>query len=301
MTEQQPSELLGLFQAMGQQIAGLSTTVGAQGVAKVVKPFGGESSNFKDWIKSIEKYGRLVGMDTASIKLIAYQSSAGAVSDFLRRYLDLHPDHDWDRIKTELQIRFGEVVDPQHAMLLLRKVKQKSGEGIQVYAERLISLGDDAFRGQPNDIKEFQLIGYFIDGLAQDPLKLKIMRDNPRTLQEAIDKATDEYNLRKRFSLRTGKPFASSNDSSQHPEPMDVDHFNKRPRCFKCGKKGHLAKVCRSVNSVERGLKQGVVCWNCNEVGHFARECRKTYVNREYSGPGPNRQTQRLNSQAPRM
>ena len=76
MTEQQPSELLGLFQAMGQQIAGLSTTVGAQGVAKVVKPFGGESSNFKDWIKSIEKYGRLVGMDTASIKLIAYQSSA---------------------------------------------------------------------------------------------------------------------------------------------------------------------------------------------------------------------------------
>ena len=63
------------------------------------------------------------------------------------------------------------------------------------------------------------------------------MRDNPRTLQEAIDKATDEYNLRKRFSLRTGKPFASSNGSGQHPEPMDVDHFNKRPRCFKCGKK----------------------------------------------------------------
>ena len=110
------------------------------------------------------------------------------VSDLLRRYLDLHPDHDWDRIKTELQIRFAEVVDPQHAMLLLRrKVKQKSGEGIQVYAERLISLGDDTFRGQPNDIIELQLIGYFIDGLAQYPLKLKIMRDNPRMLQEAID------------------------------------------------------------------------------------------------------------------
>ena len=105
------------------------------------------------------------------------------VSDCLCRY----PDHDLDHIKTELQIRFAEVVDPQHDMLLLRKVKQKSGEGIQVYAERLISFGDDAFRGQPNDIIELQLIGYFIDGLEQYPLKLKIMRDNPRMLQEAID------------------------------------------------------------------------------------------------------------------
>ena len=88
------------------------------------------------------------------------------------------------------------MVDQQHAMLLLRrKVKQKSGEGIQVYAERLISLGDDAFRGQPNDIKELQLIGYFIDGLAQYLLKLKIMRDNPRTLQEAIDKARTRFVL----------------------------------------------------------------------------------------------------------
>ena len=75
----------------------------------------------------------------------------------------------------------------------------------------------------------------------------------------------------------------------------------KGPDVSNVVKKGHLAKVCRSVNSVERGLKQGTVCWNCNEVGLFARECRKTYVNREYSGPGPNRQTQRLNSQAPRL
>ena len=60
MTEQQPSELLGLFQAMGQQIAGLSTTVGAQGVAKAVKPFDGESTNFKDWIKSIDRVLRVV-------------------------------------------------------------------------------------------------------------------------------------------------------------------------------------------------------------------------------------------------
>ena len=63
MTEQQPSELLGLFQAMGQQITGLSTTAGAQGVAKAVKPFDGESTNLKDWIKSLDKYGRLVGME----------------------------------------------------------------------------------------------------------------------------------------------------------------------------------------------------------------------------------------------
>ena len=36
-------DLLQLFQAMGERIAGLSTTMGAQGVVKVIKTFDGDS------------------------------------------------------------------------------------------------------------------------------------------------------------------------------------------------------------------------------------------------------------------
>lgn len=50
-----------------------------------------------------------------------------------------------------------------------------------------------------------QLVGAFADGLVSDRLRLKVMRDNQATVQEAINTARGEKNLFKRFNLRTGR------------------------------------------------------------------------------------------------
>ena len=76
----------------------VSSAVGAQGIAKAVKYFNGDSKEFKDWIK-IEKYTILTGVGADPIKMIAYQSSRGAVSDFIQRYLHDHPARNWDQLK----------------------------------------------------------------------------------------------------------------------------------------------------------------------------------------------------------
>ena len=68
--------------------------------------------------------------------MVAYQSRKGPVSDFLKRYLEANPNHIWIQVRAELTSRFAEVTDLQHAQMLLRKVKQKSGKNVQVYAER---------------------------------------------------------------------------------------------------------------------------------------------------------------------
>ena len=67
----------------------------------------------------------------------------------------------------------------------LRKVKQSSGESIQVYVECLMALSDDAF----DDVAAAneQLIGFFVDGLLHDYMKMKVMRDNPKTLKNALE------------------------------------------------------------------------------------------------------------------
>lgn len=271
------AEFARMFRVMGDQIAGLSTTMGAQGVARVIKPFEGDSKCFKDWIKMIEKYSMLVGMANDSIKLVAYQSSKGPVSDFLKRHMDANPAHTWAEVKAELTVRFAEVVDPQHALLLLRKVRQKQGEAIQVYAERLIGLGEDAFDAQNRDT---QLIGYFIDGLYHDYMKMKVMRENPQTLQQAVTSATNEQNLRKRFNLRTGHDMGGNHSNLSEAQPMEVDHYRPQPRCFNCQKRGHLAKNCRNkqkqVNAAniahERRAPRQVnvpradlICWHCGK------------------------------------
>ena len=86
--------------------------------------------------------------------------------------------------------------------------KQKQGENIQVFAERLLSLAEDAYQNQWSDAIERQLIDIFVDGLIQDHLKLKISRDQP----------TNEQNLRARVQMSHG--FSTPRKET----PMEVDH-----------------------------------------------------------------------------
>lgn len=283
------AEFVKMCKGMGSQMQGLSSTVGAQGVAKVIPPFDGDSKCFKSWVKEIEKYTRLVGLDDQGKKMIAYQSSKGPVSDYIKRYFEENPNAQWPELKTDLTSRFAEIVDPQHALLLLRRVKQKPIESVQVYAERLIAVGEDAFEGQARDAIDKQLIGYFIDGLYHDNLKMQIMRENPVAMQQAIKIATNEQNLRKRFNLRTGRDMRTTmtegvQQREDGHEPMEIDHFRRQGiRCSWCNKRGHHVRDCRArkksnqVNVVSYAPrnsganKQG--CFTCGQMGHCAREC----------------------------
>ena len=73
-----------------------------------------------------------------------------------------------------------------------------------------------------------------MDGLVgNDALKMKILRDNPDTLQGGIATATKEQYLRARayLSLHYHSPYKSD----RKEEPMVIDNY--RPlRCFKCKK-----------------------------------------------------------------
>ena len=60
------------------QLANLSIVISAQGMSQIVVAFEGESSKFRDWIKSIEKYILLAGGDDIQTKRLAYQTSRGA-------------------------------------------------------------------------------------------------------------------------------------------------------------------------------------------------------------------------------
>ena len=106
---------------------------------------------------------------------------------------------------------------------------------------------------------------------------MKVMRENPKTFQAAVQSALAEQNLRKRFQLRT---VDSQSSKSRTEEPMEVDHIRPQKKCFLCSKTGHLAKHCRSriINAVEqvRNSNKGEVeCWKCGQKGHTERNCKK--------------------------
>ena len=99
---------------------------------------------------------------------------------------------------------------------------------MQVYAERLLTLVEDAFVGQQGAPIQRQLIDIFVDGLAEDQLKLKVLRENPATLEAAVTCATNEQNLHKRFNLRTHREHYPVTDDDR----MEVDYYRPGLHCF---------------------------------------------------------------------
>lgn len=286
-----------VFDNLATQMAGLSTVIGAQGVAQIITPFDGDPKKFKTWIKAIEKYAILTNLAEDRIKTIAFQSSMGCVSDFIQRYMGDHPDRTWAEMKVELSARFAEVTDSAHALMLLRKVKQKFDENVQIYAERLLSLAEEAYAGIPDGgaaAIERQLIGFFIDGLAFDYLKMKVMRENPMTLQGAINSAMNEQNLRKRFNLRTGNKEIPKEANQTHHTPMEIGHYRPK-RCYNCNRLGHTAKQCRNknynvnaINTTQQNTRKPfseIICWRCHKKGHIRKNCKE---NLNYARTGSN-------------
>ena len=145
------------------------------------------------------------GLPDDQKRLIALQSSSGLVADFLQRYLNSHPGCKWDMLKQELSARFALVSDSIHALTLLGRIRQGRNENVQIFAERLLNLAQQAFQDQGGPVMEQQLIGFFIDGLVSNAIKMKILRESPNTFQEAIKIATAEQNLINRFQFELYK------------------------------------------------------------------------------------------------
>ena len=155
------------WQNFSSQLSKLSTVISAQDVSQIVGVFEGDPTKFRDWIKSTEKY-ILVSWDDDQTKRLAYHTSRGAVSNYIKRYMTEHHNSSWEDLKSELNIRFGEVNDFHHAFTMLHKARQTKSETVQVYAERLYALANDAFAKLDKGIVESQLVSFFIDGLFHD-------------------------------------------------------------------------------------------------------------------------------------
>lgn len=262
------------FQNLRLELSNVSQALTTQGISSVVARFDGNPKNFREWIKSIEKYAILVNVPDARKMLIAYQSSGGAVSGFIQRYMQANPNNTWAQMKTQLSVRFSDVTDSQMALSLLRQVKQKTGETIQNYAERILSLAEEAYDNQGGNAVERQLIDIFVDGLVNDQLKMKILRDQPNTLQGAVGIATNEQNLRVRVQM-SHHNYSSNNTHT----PMEVDHSR--------GQRFKFRNRFNSVNStVNAQAQRQVKCWHCGMLGHISRDCKKKEQSRPPMGHG---------------
>lgn len=276
----------GCLTNLDATLSSLKTSYSTQGLRDIVTPYAGDSNKCREWLTNVEKFAELNGEETNNGKIrLAYMSARGAVSDFIKRFTAETPRDEitWPNLTKNLIAHFSVVSDSEHAHDVLRKIKQRPGETVSFFSERIYELAKDAYadhdlENKPGakEMAERQLVNYFVDGLSDRSVKLKVLRKGCRTLGDALAVARDEATFIRRFELRNPRQYrdrarAVEQDIDGGEEPMDIDVAQLRTRreCRKCGRMGHYARDCT------RGTSRNLVrCLRCDQFGHMARDCK---------------------------
>ena len=248
--------------AISDKLSNVSNVLELQGVKTIVPTYDGKPENFRGWVENVEKYNALTNVNQNNCKKVAFQTSQGPCSGFIRRYMSDNPDCSWDQMKTELSKRFSDVADGSLALRMLYQIRQNPGENVQSYAGRILSLAEIGFAGEDNATVRVQLVDIFVNGLTDEQLKLTILRKEPVTLNDAVIIATNERIIQQRVKI-------SSHDATEPKfKPYGVPHVRESKYCGR-GKLGHRAPDNKNVNAVGREIR----CWGCNSTGHIFRNC----------------------------
>lgn len=282
--QMQGEERIPLDQLLTNLAHQISLSVNKRQVVPNIPIFTGVASEYTIWVQELEKYIFISELHEQQTTLLAYQYSKGAPSDFISRYLKttVQANWNWENLKGQLTSRFSSICDQKMAFGLLMKVRQGPSESIQAYAEKLINLAKEAFKNDeiPLEPVQRQLINFFMDGLRNDSLRMKILRTNPRRLENAIELAIEENNFITLYGLRNNQ---RSFENAGH-EQMEVDHyrrFRSQPKvfCRICQNNTHDTRMCRNrkqVRTVQVNQSEAeIICWFCGQKGHMKRNCRK--------------------------
>ncbi|GJU08629.1 putative reverse transcriptase domain-containing protein [Tanacetum coccineum] len=152
--------------------------------------------------------------------------------------------------------------------------------------------------------KESDKIERYVGGLP-DMIHSSVVASNPKTMQEAIEMATELMDkkintLAERQAESKRKAYtAGSGDKKPYRgiKPLctkcNYNHDGPcAPKCYKCNRVGHLTHNCRSPanantgsNQRGNGAGQKPTCYECGVQGHFKRECPKLKNNNNRGNP----------------
>ena len=162
-----------IMKSMFSHIKALQTAVTVP-LLQLVKPFTGDSTEFKQYVKDIEKYAQMAKLGDSDILSKVHITCTGPVADFVQRFMDEYKTEglppSWKVLKKLMTKRFGEITDESEAMAVLRRIRQGPDESVQMYSERLLRVAEDAYPPSCQadrsgfDLVQRQLLDIFCDG-----------------------------------------------------------------------------------------------------------------------------------------
>ncbi|GJT73880.1 putative reverse transcriptase domain-containing protein [Tanacetum coccineum] len=230
---------------------------------------------------------RLIGTAFGDTKTDEYIADTGALTWWNSHVRTVGHDvayaMTWTDLKKKMTDKYcprGEIKNLE-AELWNLKVKGTNVIGYNQRFQELALLCVRMFPGESNKIERY------VGGLP-NMIHRSVVASNPKTMQEAIEIATELMDKKIRtFAERSGeiKPYGGS--KPLYPKCNNHHDGLCAPKCHKCNRVGHLARDCRSLansnttnNQRGTGAGQKPTCYECRAQGHFKRDYPKLKNNK---------------------
>lgn len=100
--------------------------------------------------------------------------------------------------------RFGTISDAHFARTMFRKIRQRHDENVHLFSESLFKFAEESYGDLLVGIgaHECDILGIFIDGLQEDSLRLKLMRENPAGFSTDVKKCNSRTKFKAMIFVR---------------------------------------------------------------------------------------------------
>ena len=197
----------------------------AQGATQHLQGFDGEGSDkFQLWLQDLERTLTQLGGDDARARVLVLQTLSGPAAEFANREIRKNGNITWKKLKEKLTARYSDMSDLAFAKHKLRRMVQGKSESVQNFYERLLTVAKSAYTEEKlqEEYIQLEMVEHFLDGLTDDGMVRRLIRLKPKTLDDALQKATDEQQAQKSFKLRRGHV------TEQESTPMEVNVVTAR-------------------------------------------------------------------------
>lgn len=232
-------------------------------IVKLIPEYDGKEKTLDTFIKKIDKlWGYIADNDDADknqlllvlqLKLVGKAAEAVQDNEFVN----------WQSVKEALINKITPHRNTEKSELKLCATKQKPGESIEDYAQRIEDALSTLNRSFPQEeqneaikkVNDRKAKTSFENGLFSTFLKNQVIGQNCTTFRNSVDYVIEQDLRRAETRPKNNNLFCSfckmTNHSVENCRRKNQNNYSRNTNekeiiCYKCGKKNHYANECRS-------------------------------------------------------